>query len=368
MPAKRAKKKVTMTLPNGKRKYFYGRTLKEAEEKRDREKLRIADGWDVGNTTTFRQMADLWLEEYKASKKRHIRTKETTEGIFERYILPSLGDMRLVDIKPAHIDRMLLKLSDLSKSTQSKVLIYTTAVFNKAIENEIVPRSPTFKKKPTADDPKKIKPLTDAQCEALLKATKGTRVYPFIVVLLFCGLRKGEALGLMWKDIDFEKRLIHVERSIVYPDSNRRGEINTELKTDSARRIIPMSPEVYTVLKREKLKSNSVYVFAMKNGSFLSAESFRSMWDLIRYRTIGGPATGHHVHPVLDFDVHPHQLRHTCCTRWIANGMTPKEAQYLMGHASPDITMGVYTDYRIQQDLENTAKKISSDGLRLALG
>ena len=48
--------------------------------------------------------------------------------------------------------------------------------------------------------------------------------------------------------------------------------------------------------------------------------------------------------------------------------MTPKEAQYLMGHASPDITMGVYTDYRIQQDLENTAKKISSDGLRLALG
>ena len=370
MPAKtkKADKKVSMTLPNGTRKYFYGRTIKEAEKKRDEAKVLMASGWNVGDKTTFNQMAALWLEEYKAKKKLHERTKETTEAVFKRYILPELGDMKIKDIKPAHIDRLLLKISDLSKSTQSKVLIYTTAVFNKAIENDIIPRSPTFKKKPTADDPKKIKPLTDEQCKALLQATKGTRVYPFVVVCLFCGLRKGEALGLMWKDIDFDKKLMKIERSIVYLESNRHGEINNDLKTDSAHRIIPMAPEVCTVLKQERLKSNSVYVFSMRDGSFLSAESFRSMWDLIRYRTIGGPATGHHVHPVLDFDVHPHQLRHTCCTRWIANGMTPKEAQYLMGHSSPDITMGVYADYRVQQDLENTAKKISSDDLRLALG
>ena len=368
MPAKKADKKVTLTLSDGTRKYFYGRTKKEAEEKRDRARLLLSTGWDVGNSTTFGEMADLWLEEYKAKKKLHDRTKETTEAIFRRYILPELGPMKITEIKPAHIDRLLLKISDLSKSTQSKVLIYTNAVFNKCIENDIIPRSPAFNKKPTAEDPKKIKPLTDAQCEALLKATKGTRVYPFVVVLLFCGLRKGEALGLMWKDIDFEKRMMKIERSIVYLDNNRHGEINTDLKTDSARRTIPMSPEVCEVLKKEKQKSNSAYVFSMKNGQFLTAESFRSMWDIIRYRTIGGPATGHHVHATLDFDVHPHQLRHTCCTRWISNGMTPKEAQYLMGHASPDITMGVYADYRAQQDLENTAKKIQCDGLRLALG
>ena len=158
-----------------------------------------------------------------------------------------------------------------------------------------------------------------------------------------------------------------VERSIVYLDSNRHGEINNDLKTDSARRVIPMSPEVCEVLRKEKAKTESAYVFSMKNGQFLTAESFRSMWDIIRYRTIGGPATGHHVHATLDFDVHPHQLRHTCCTRWIEAGLTPKEAQYLMGHASPDITMGIYADYRAAQELAKTAEKIFSDQLRLSV-
>ena len=365
---KKAKRvRVSMTLPDGSRKFFDGKTKKEAEKKRDEAKVLLAGGWSVGNKTTFNQMAELWLEEYKAQKKLHDRTKETTESILRRYVLPEIGEMKIKDIKPAHIDRMLLKISDLSKSTQSKVLIYTTAVFNKAIENEIIPRSPTFKKKPTADDPKKVKPLTDDQCKSLLQATKGTRVYPFIVVCLFCGLRKGEALGLMWKDIDFENRMIRVERSIVYLDSNRHGEINDDMKTDSAHRTIPMPPEVYDVLRKEKVKTNSAYVFSMKNGQFLTAESFRSMWDIVRYRTIGGPATGHHVHATLDFNVHPHQLRHTCCTRWIEAGLTPKEAQYLMGHSSPDITMGIYADYRAAQELTKTAEKIFSDQLRLSV-
>lgn len=366
--AKKAKRvRVSMTLPDGSRKFFDGKNKKEAEKKRDEAKIQIASGWSVGNKTTFNQMAKLWLEEYKAQKKLHPRTKETAEGILRRYVLPEIGSMPITEIKPAHIDRMLLKISDLSKSTQNKVLIYSTAVFNKAIENEIIPKSPTFRKKPTADDPKKIKPLTDEQCKALLSATKGTRVYPFIVVCLFCGLRKGEALGLMWKDIDFDKKIMKIERSVVYLDSNKQGVINTDLKTESSHRIIPMSPEVCEVLKAEKKKTDSVYVFSMRSGKFLSEESFRSMWALISYRTIGGPGAGQHVQATLDFNVHPHQLRHTCCTRWIEAGLTPKEAQYLMGHASPDITMGVYADYRAQQELSKTAEKISSEALRLSV-
>ncbi|MBQ3374731.1 MAG: site-specific integrase [Oscillospiraceae bacterium] len=371
MPAKQKKadKKVTLTLPDGTRKYFYGRTKKEAEQKRDEAKRQIAGGIDVGNNMTFKELADIWLREYMAKKKLHECTKASTKGIFDRYLLPELGHMKLRDIKPAHIDLMLLKYADLSKSTQSKILIYAGAVFDKAIENGIIPRSPTFNKKPTADDPEEVKPLTNVQCEELLKTMKGTRVYPFIVLVLFSGLRKGEALGLMWKDLDFENRLIHVRRSVIYPEgSKRHGEICDKLKSDSAHRTIPMAPEIYNVMMAEKKKTDSVYVFSMRNGSFLTQESFRSMWDLIRYRTIGGPATGHHVHATLDFSVHPHQLRHTCCTRWIANGMTPKEAQYLMGHSSPDITMGIYADYIAEQELSNTAKKLSSDGLRLALG
>lgn len=359
---------VTLTLPDGSRKYFRGRTRKEAEKKRDECKVKLALGWDVGSKLTFKEAAESWLEDYKARKDIHPRTVETTEGIFTRYLIPYLGDYKIVNIKPAHIDRMLRNMADLSRSTQDKALTYANMVFKKAMENDIIPKSPCMNKKPIAKSSEKVHALTDEQCERLLIATKGTRVYPFIVVCLFCGLRKGEALGLMWRDIDFDKRVLKVERSIVHTIENRNGMINRDMKTKSARRKIPMSPEVVEVLRAEKKKSSSIYVFSMKDGSFLSDASFRSMWAIVKYRTIGGPSTGDYVKPVLDFDVHPHQLRHTCCTRWLANGMTPKEAQYLMGHTTADVTMNIYAEYQESQHFDETAKKISSDSLSLCIG
>ena len=359
---------LTLALPDGTRKYFRGKTRKEAEEKREQAKLKLAQGWNIGSKLTFKEAAEVWLDEYKARKDIHIRTYETTSEIFKRYLIPNLGELKLIDIRPAHIDRMLCNMADLSKSTQSKALTYSNAVFMKAVENDVIPKSPCLNKRPIAKAPEKVRALTPDQCERLLDAVKGTRVYPFVVVLLFCGLRKGEALGLMWKDIDFKNRILSVERSVVHAHSNRDGLLNYDLKTASSRRKIPMSQEVVEVLRKEKAKSESVYVFAMRDGQFLSEASFRSMWRLIEYRTIGGKSTGDFVTPTLDFTVHPHQLRHTCCTRWLANGMTPKEAQYLMGHATSDVTMDVYAEYQAEQQREITAKKISNDELARKLG
>ena len=359
---------VSLTLPDGTRKYFRGKTRKEAEKKRKDAEILLAKGWSVGNKLTFEEAAKVWLDEYRARKDIHIRTFETVKGIFDRYLLPNLGKMKIIEIRPAHIDRMLRNMSELSRSTQSKALTYANAIFQKAIENDIIPKSPCLNKKPTAKPSEKVHALTDEQCERLLAATKGTRVYPFIVVCLFCGLRRGEALGLMWKDIDFTQNILSVERSIVHPIECRRGMINKEMKTSSARRKIPMSPEVVSVLKEERRKAESIYVFSMKDGSFLSDASFRRMWDIVSYRTIGGPATSDRITQTLDFDVHPHMLRHTCCTRWLANGMTPKEAQYLMGHATIDMTMEVYAEYQESQHLSATAKKIQSRELALNIG
>lgn len=359
---------VTLTLPDGSRKYFRGRTRKEAEKKRDECKVKLALGWDVGCKLTFREFSELWLEEYSARKGLHDRTLETTKGIFDRYLFPNLGRYKLTDIKPAHIDRMLLSMADLSQSTQRKALNYANQIFEKAIENDIIPKSPCRNKKPTAKPSEKVHALTDDQCERLLEATEGTRVYPFIVLCLFCGLRKGEALGLMWRDIDFDKKILRVERSIVHTKEHPEGLINKDLKTTAARRKIPMSPLVISTLMAAKRRSNSMYVFSMKDGSYLSDHSFRSMWEIVNYRTIGGPATSDRVKQTLDFSVHPHQLRHTCCTRWLAHGMTPKEAQYLMGHATADVTLNVYAEYLESQHLEATARKINSPDMALGAG
>ena len=63
----------------------------------------------------------------------------------------------------------------------------------------------------------------------------GTSMYLFVLIGLEAGLRRGELLGLQWKDIDFDAGTISVNRSITPTKDNYEGEINIELKTDAAR-------------------------------------------------------------------------------------------------------------------------------------
>lgn len=351
---------VTLTLPDGTRKYFRGKTKKEAERKRTEMRIKMAMGVDVSCTTTFEELSDMWFKFYKEGKL-HKRSEESIQFILAHYILPVLGKMKVAEVKPIHIQQLMDSVSGYSNSTQKKVLQYTRAIFTVAEENGMVNRTPVGASiKAGGKKAREKKPLTRAQTDALLKAVEGTRAHPLIIVLLYGGLRIGEALGLMWNDIDFDKGTISVNRSIVYPPSNRSGEINTDLKTENAHRRIPMPEEAMAVLRAEKAKSNSLWVFSKQDGNFHTYDSFRSLWYIVETRQVSKrKANGREfVARTLDFDVHPHLLRHTCITRWFEQGLDIKEIQRMAGHSSVDITLKIYTHYDEEERFEQTAAKI----------
>ena len=351
---------VTLTLPDGSRKFYRGSTKKEAEAKRDKDKVAMSHGIDICDDSTFQQIGDQWYQLFKVDNL-HVRSLETIEGTLRRYVYPILGHRMVKDIRPADIAALMKSVSSMSKSTQRKVLQATKAICRFAVDNDLILKSPVLSSiKAGGADPEEVEALTDEQCRRLLDAISGTRASLFVKLLLYTGLRKGEALGLMWKDIDFDHCSLAVNRSIVYPVNNRAGEINTDLKTANAHRVIPITPDLLEALRAEKNKSKSVYVFSMKNGKFLSESSFRRMWDLIKYRSSGTSSGKTKLQRTIDFDVHPHQLRHTCITKWIEHGMGPEEAQYLAGHATPDITMNIYTHYRKKQRFAATAAKMAA--------
>lgn len=336
---------VTATMPNGKRKYYRGRTLQEAEEKRHKDALELRLGVRVDDDTLFRDITHIWLGT-KVDSGLHVKSLDTLTGMVNRYILPVLGDMKVREIQPYHIRTVLHKISHLSKGTQAKVLQYTRNILDIAVENSLIVRNPCLKTiKPGGARTKEVKPLTDEQCETLLKAVKNTRAWLFVMVLLYAGLRKGEALGLTWRDIDFGLNTLSVHRSIVYPVGNNKGEINKDCKTESSHRTIPMVSVLRTALYQAKKESNSVYVFSMDDGSFLSKSSYESMWGLIEARSIFSKTKRSYVKRTIDFPVHPHQLRHTCATRWIRSGMDPRQVMYLMGHSTMKMTMEIYAHY-----------------------
>lgn len=333
---------VTLTLPNGKRKYFRGTTKREAEAKRESARRQLSLGMNLGDRTTVKQLSKMWIESKLDLKKR---SKETIEGIVNRYILPEIGDYRVRDVRPLHIARVMGSVKNYSGSTRKKVYQFLVGIFDEAVDNGMIEKTPVLKKyRPNIRGGNEVQPLTEAQCKELVDAVKDTRAYPFVLLLLYTGLRRGEALGLMWSDIDFNKKLLRVDRSIVYPNSNKRGEIDNMMKTEKAHRVLPLSDEILEVLKNYKRNCKSIYVFPMADGSFMSESAFRRMWELVTRR--------------VSFDLHPHQLRHTCITNWFSKGLDLEQCAEFAGHASADITLRIYTHYVTEDRFEASANQV----------
>lgn len=357
----------TITTPTGKRKYIRAATKEELERKYQQAKLEIGAGVDITDATTFGEFAQLWFNTYKRPNLRE-NSKEDCLYILNNHILPPLSAMRMRDIKPVHIRGVMSNLAGYSRSVQGKSVQILRSIFNAAVENHLIMRSPVSSALKAGGEAAKEKvPLTPEQSQRLLEATAGTRAYPAVAIMLGAGLRKEEVLGLMWEDVDLESGYIHVRHAKAF--CRGRGQVTDQLKSKAAYRDIPLPVWLTQILSDERAKSTSPFVLAMRNGESLSASAYDRLWSIIKTRTttdpslLGKPTSPRHPNTVyaLDFHAHAHLLRHTCITRWLEAGFDLKEVQYLAGHSTPDMTLRVYAHYDQRVRLENTAAKIRAN-------
>jgi integrase len=155
---------------------------------------------------------------------------------------------------------------------------------------------------------------------------------PLIALLLFTGVRLGEALGLTWADIDTDEGFVRVREQL------GRDRRRVELKTDSAVRDIVLVPQLASVLKQHKMASRfkrpEDYVFASPHGKGrdhrATARGIRRAVDRAKLRD-GGKVTAH-------------TLRHTYASMLIVGmGVDPVNVSKQLGHSDPATTLGVYS-------------------------
>lgn len=354
----------TVRMVNGKRKYIRSTNKEEFDKKMQQARLEAGQGIDLTDNSTFGEFAQLWYDTYK---KPYLRDSSAYDQkyILNTHIMPTFSQLPLRAIKPLQVRKLMGSKTQYSQTVQRKILQTLRSIFGAAVENHLIASSPVPASMKAGGKPAEEKvPLTIKQSKMLLKATEGTRAHAAVALMLGAGLRREEACGLMWSDVDLKTGTIYVRHAKVFTGGG--NVVSSDLKSKAARRDIPIPGWLVAILENEKSVTNSVFVLSMQNGESLTQSSWQRLWGLIEARTttdpkmLGKPVDEKHpwITYGMDFHCHPHQLRHTCITRWIEAGLDMKEVQYLAGHSTPDMTMRIYAHYDRAGRHEETAKKI----------
>lgn len=374
--------RTTVTDTEGGRITLYGRTREELYDKEMSVLEQSDNSLFVKKSPTVAEYCEKWL----VMQSVHVRATTLTDytSKVRRHIIKELGDKRMADVTLDDIQMALVPVSKKSASVYKSVIILYKSIFRAAQESRIIHNNPTLHLSAKGGGvPQKEKTaLTDEQVERLLDAVKGLPPYVFVMLGLYAGLRREEILALKWDSVYLEMDAPYLTVRRAWHTENNRPVILTELKTPAAERNIPLPDCLAECLKEAKAKSISEYVVSNRDGDPLSYTQFQRLWqyvvtrttkERVYYRYENGQRIAHTVKPVLgekaahngkvvyslDFDVTPHQLRHTYITNLIHSSVDPKTVQYLAGHESSKITMDIYAKVKYNRP-EEMAKSMSS--------
>ncbi len=335
------------------RRDVYGKSREEVMDKIDALDEEAAHG--ASSMTTLAEYAARWFAIKTAGMKP--KSKHAYYNSVTNHILPQLGQLPLSDIKPIYVDEFLASMQNYSSSICSKALSALSQIMESALENDLIQKNPCRGRK-SGGKPVVVKsPLTREQQKTLCDSTRGTRAHLFVLLCLYAGLRREEALGSLWDNVHFEVTPYTDDRHTVTFDKGRPIHSDA-LKSKAAYRTIPIPPQLSTALHSESREDS--LVCPASGGGVMSLSAFNRMWDIVtgyKYTAVkrgedGAKEKGPDgksipvkaFHPgVIDFEVSPHQLRHTYITELCASGLDVKKIQYLAGHSRVQITLDIYT-------------------------
>lgn len=299
--------------------------------------------------------------------------------------------MKIYEVDTFVVQKVINKMIDenYSNNTVKKNKHLISQFLEYAIDNKWVMVNPTLKIKvkihdrKTYDNSEKYKALPPEVRIKFLEALnkdESNFIKPMCIVLMFAGLRIGEACALKWKNVDFENKTLKIERSITtIPKFDSEGRILNRVtvvgdtKTTCSVREIPIADIVVETLKnwREKqilrqktnkevtadLTAPTSFIFANDDGSVRTYSGCRMIFD--RFKRRNG----------LDkYNIHFHGLRHTFSNMLFEMNENPKVIQQLLGHRDVKTTITVYnsvdSEY-VRQTTEKFNEKLKEDQLVL---
>lgn len=356
-----------VSLPSGRRRRRVVRRLPEETKVQHRrraegvlrEMLAASERGQVvaSSHLTVAAYAERWLaqEAAKSASGRGLApsTLDFYRQILGYYVKPLVGSRSVAHLTTHDVEQMMNTLSDQGRSVRTvqasrNVLgrILGSAKRDGLIADVVTEHASRVRRTLAEGDGPISKALDPDQLRALFEVAGGTRWEALIAVLALLGLRRGEALGLSWADVDFEARVISIRRSLARLRVNGKTQlVLSPTKTRSSRRPLGIPSGLEPVLRAwrcqqatERLRAGSNWggrwvvddlVFTTPLGTPVDPDNLRHALDRLGRRA----GIGH---------IHPHQLRHSVASVLIDRGHTAAEVARVLGHSSPAVTMSFY--------------------------
>jgi integrase len=322
------------------RRYLYGKTRGDVEQKLSklREKIESDAPIAPAKLTVGAYLIE-WVEQVAARRVRR-STLYNYRLYIERNLVPGLGAKRLDKLTARDVRLFLDRLRD--SGVGARTVQYTHATLRAALEDavrdELIARNVARLVRVARPRARERQPLTAAQATTLLKSARDDRLYALFVVLLVLGMRRSEALGLRWDDVDLDGRALTVRHTL-----HRQGSSLVLLppKTERSRRTIPLPRFVADALAEHQRRQGAEkaasspdwrdtgFVFTTSIGTPIDPRNCSRKFAA-QCRIAGVPV------------VPLHALRHTCVSLLLSMGVPPRVVMEIVGHSALEMTMNVY--------------------------
>ena len=304
----------------------------------------------INRSITLAKYIEHWAADIGPKKLADSTFRRDEQDI--RRILPALGNYKLTDLRKEVIRDFYEEMrhsprldgrGNLSEKSVEGLHNTLCGILSAAVDEGYLTHNPAWRcYKPKGK--KKERPVADEETvKKLITAFEGQsmKYETYFKLVLATGLRRGEACGLKWSDINWSKRTIHVQRGVV--KLSHQESITKDPKTSSGDRMVYLSKEMCRLLKawrkecewdraqtaNEKVSEDD-YLFRQPNGKPMCPSTFTYRFKLILKANN------------LPLDLSVHSLRHTNASLLIAQGVDVRTVASLLGHAQASTTLDIY--------------------------
>lgn len=326
----------------GKRLGYTASTQREALEWLRVTKNKVVEGHNFeGGKETLAQFLEGWFTSIQSSRKPE--TVDLYKRILRKSVVPIMGNIRLTDLTPNHIQRLYNHLGAIGKSSHAIHAVHKIlhTALDQAVKLKVLPNNPCNAVEAPLPVQKEMAFLDENQVQTLLLSAKsiGDRYYPLYFLAINTGMRQTELLGLKWKDVDWERKTLTVNRQLIR--KNGGGYTFRGPKTRSGTRTIAFGESTGKVLREHQ------------ETQLRMSEEKKERWtdlDLVFPTFVGTPIVASNLRtafrkllkktglPRMRF----HDLRHTAASLMLNFGVPLIVVSKRLGHANPSITLNVY--------------------------